>query len=73
MYKLGPKINEKLSNNGLQDEIHLGIYFGTILVDFGHQVGGHVPPRRPKMAQLGGQDGPTGAQDAVKNLLRRLK
>ena len=62
-----------LSNNGLQDEIHLGIYFLTMLVDFGHQVGGHVPPRRPKTAQLGGQDGPTGAQDGVKNLLRRLK
>ena len=64
---------KNLSNNALQDEIHLGIDFLTILVDFGHQVGGHVPPRRPKMAQLDGRDGPTGAQDEVQKLLRRLK
>ena len=61
------------SKNGLQDRIQLGIDFSTILVDFGLQVGGHVPPRRPKVAQLDGRDGPTGAQDEVKNLLRRLK
>ena len=57
---------KKLFNNGLQDEIHLGIYFGTILVDFGHQVGGHVPPRRPKTAQIGAQDGPRVAQEVPK-------
>ena len=54
---------KKRPKNGLQDEIHLGIDFRTILMDFRHQVGGHVPARRPKMAQLDGQDGPTGAQD----------
>ena len=61
------------SNNGLQDEIHLAIDFCTIWMNFGHQVGSHGPPRRPKTAQLGGRDGPTGAQDGIKNLLRRLK
>ena len=61
------------SKKGLQDEIQLGIDFLRILMDFGHQVGCHVPPRRSKTAQLGGWDGPTGAKDGVKNPLRRLK
>ena len=54
------------SKNGLQDAIHLGIDFSTMLVDFDLQVGGLVPPRRPKTAQLGAQDGPRAAQEAPK-------
>ena len=64
---------KNLSNNALPDEIHLGIDFLRILVDFGNQIGGHVPPRRHKVAQLDGWGGPTGAQDEVQKLLRRLK
>ena len=49
--------------NGFQDEIHLGINFLRILVDSGGQVGAMRPPKRPKTAQLGAQDGPEAAQE----------
>ena len=67
------KSTKNEAKNGIQDDIHLGIDFGTILVDFGHQVGNQMPPRGPKTPQLGAQDGPRATQEAPKTAQERPK
>ena len=44
----------------------LASIFLRILMDSGGQVGAMRPPKRPKTAQLGAQDGPEAAQETPK-------
>ena len=44
-----------------------------MLVDFAHQVGGHVSPRRPRTAHLGAKDTPRAVQEAPKKRLKLPK